>query len=118
MVASFGADSIRGTTSTQSVLGSRTRFAAADSWQNLAATCSSFAGTALWPRETGGSQERSRPVAPFANRFAGSMFATSITRIRCGRSSPGQGGSFGHCPARTRFVRHWERTRRVIFATF
>ena len=57
-------------------------------------------------------------MAPFANRFAGSTFATSITRIMCGRSSPGQGGSFGHCPARTRLVRHWERTRRMIFATF
>ena len=118
MVASCGALSIRTVTSTQSVPGSRTRCSAEASWQNRAQMRSSLAGTGLWPRKAEGSQERRRPVAPFANRFAGSMFASSITRIACGRSSPGHGGSFAHWPARTRLVRHWERTLRVILATF
>ena len=57
-------------------------------------------------------------MAPFANRFSGSMFATGITRIMWGRSSPGQGRSFAHWPARFRLVRHWDRVFRVILAMF
>ena len=96
MVASCGALSMRADTITQSAPGSRTRCCAEASWQNRAQTRSSFAGMAFCVGPAGGSQARRRPVAPFANRFAGSMFATSITRIMCGRSSPGHGGSFAH----------------------
>ena len=57
-------------------------------------------------------------MAPFANRLAGSMFATSITRIRCGFSSPGHGGSFAHWPAKTRLGKRCERILRLILAMF
>ena len=117
-VDSCGAASITAVTSTQSTCGRRTRCSAEDSWQNRAQRRSSFAGIGLRPPAAAGSQERSRPVAPFANRVSGSTFATSITRIMCGRSFPGHGGSRAHCPARCRLGRHWDRTRRVILAMF